>query len=285
MTRVLLTGAGGMLGRELSRELADFDVSAATRDSLDIRRADDVDQAVAGHDVVINAAAYTAVDKAEEETELAFSINAEGPRLLAQSAARHGATLIHLSTDYVFDGQSDIPYPEDTPRNPQSAYGASKAAGEEAVLEEHEAGTVLLRTAWLYGFGGSHFPGSMLQIADRQETLSVVTDQIGQPTWSRDLARWIRLLIENRVEAGIFHGTNAGQTSWWDFARLIFQKAGLDPKRVQPTTSDEFVRPAARPSWSVLGHSRWAEIGLPTPRPWNEAFDEAFPALFPEYAQ
>lgn len=285
MTRVLLTGAGGMLGRELARQLADLDLTSTTKETLDITRAEDVDQAVSNVDVVVNTAAYTAVDKAENEKELAFSINADGPRLLARAAAHHGATLIHLSTDYVFDGESTDPYSEDTPRRPQSAYGASKAVGEEAILEEHEDGTILVRTAWLYGSGGSHFPGAMLRLADTEDTISVVTDQIGQPTWSRDLAHWIRLLIDNRISSGIFHGTNAGQTSWWDFARVIFEKAGHDPDRVLPTTSEDFVRPATRPSWSVLGHSNWNANRLPAPRAWDEAFDEAFPILFPETHQ
>ncbi len=283
MTRVLLTGAGGMLGRDLATALDYLDLTAATKHDLDITDQDQVTQAVTGHDVVVNAAAYTAVDKAEQEPERAFSINAEGPRLLARAAATHGATLIHLSTDYVFDGKATTPYSEDTPLNPQSAYGQSKAAGEEAVLAEHPDGAVIVRTAWLYGEGGSHFPGSMLRVADSHNTVSVVTDQIGQPTWSRDLAGWIRNLIDARVPSGIFHGTNAGETSWWDFARVIFHRAGLDPERVLPTTSDHFVRPATRPAWSVLGHNKWTDVGLATPRAWTDAFDEAFPALFPEH--
>ena len=282
MTRVLLTGAGGMLGRDVATALADLNLTATTKTVLDITNHDQVNEAVLGHDIVVNAAAYTAVDKAEEEPERAFSINAEGPRLLARAAARHGATLIHLSTDYVFDGQATTPYPEDAPRKPQSAYGRSKAVGEEAALEEHPDGTVIVRTAWLYGQGGSHFPGSMLRLAESHETVSVVTDQIGQPTWSRDLAGWIRELIDAHVSSGIFHGTNAGETSWWDFARVIFIKAGLDPERVVPTTSDHFVRPATRPAWSVLGHKNWAHAGIAPPRAWTEAFDEAFPIVFPE---
>lgn len=285
MTRVLLTGAGGMLGRELVHQLAGFDLTPTTKDSLDITRAEDVDEAVSAADVVVNAAAYTAVDKAEEETDLAFLINSDGPRLLARAAARHRATLIHISTDYVFGGTSNTPYPEDAPRDSQSAYGASKAAGEEAALEEHEGGTVLVRTAWLYGAGGTHFPGTLLRLAETHDTISVVTDQIGQPTWSRDLAQSIRLLIDNRISSGIFHGTNAGQTSWWDFARVIFDKAGLDRDRILPTTSDEFVRPATRPFWSVLGHNNWEVVGLAAPRAWGEAFDEAFPLLFPEHSR
>lgn len=271
-----------MLGRELSRQLADLDLTATAKHNLDITDHDQVDQAVTGHDIVVNAAAYTAVDKAEEEPELAFSINAEGPRLLAQAASKHSATLIHLSTDYVFDGLGTTPYPEYTPRSPQSAYGRSKAAGEEAVLTEHPDGTVIVRTAWLYGQGGSHFPGSMLRLAESHDTVSVVTDQIGQPTWSGDLAGWIRNLIDARVASGIFHGTNAGEASWWDFARVIFLKAGLDPERVLSTTSEHFIRPATRPAWSVLGHERWADVGLAVPRTWTDAFDEAFPILFPE---
>ena len=281
MTRILLTGSAGMLGRDLVDVLGDHDVTAATRHTLDITHPDAVDEAVAAHDVIINAAAYTAVDQAESERDLAFAINAEGPRNLARAAHRHGTRLIHVSTDYVFDGIASVPYPENTPRNPQSVYGASKAAGEDAIEAEHPEASVIIRTAWLYGQHGSHFPGTMLRLADTHDTLSVVTDQIGQPTWSLDLAHMIRTLLESGISHGVFHGTNSGQTSWFDFAQQIFATAGLDPNRVTPTTSDAFPRPAKRPAWSVLGHDAWDQVGLPGPRPWAQAWAEAFPVCFP----
>lgn len=285
MTRILLTGAGGMLGHDLVEVLRDYPLTATTRTQLDITRWDQVSQAVSAHDVVINAAAYTAVDDAETHRDLAFAINAEGPRHLARAAHQSGATLIHISTDYVFNGHAHTPYSEDTPLDPQSAYGESKAAGEQAVWDENPDGSIIVRTAWLYGAHGSHFPATMLKAAQTRETLDVVTDQIGQPTWSHDLAGMIRSLVDAQVSSGIFHGTNGGHTSWFDFARRIFLTAGLDPERITPTTSEAFVRPAPRPAWSVLGHDAWSREGLPIPRSWEDAWDEAFPECCPEYAR
>jgi dTDP-4-dehydrorhamnose reductase len=280
MTRILLTGAGGMLGHDLVSVLGTHDVTALTRAELDITDRESVDAAVTGRDVVINAAAYTKVDDAESHRDEAFAINAEGTRNLARSARAQGATLMQLSTDYVFDGQASTPYPEDTPLNPVSVYGQSKAEGERAALAEHPDGTVIVRTAWLYGEHGPNFPATMLRLSQERDTISVVTDQIGQPTWTHDLAGWIASLIEANVHSGIFHGTNSGHTSWFDFARAVFAIAGLDPERIQPTTSESFVRPAPRPSWSVLGHENWSSVGLPHPRPWQEALPEAFPSCF-----
>jgi len=280
MTKILLTGSQGMLGCDLTEVLAGHELTAAPRSSLDITDFEQVREAVAGIDVVVNAAAYTDVDGAESHSELAFSINAEGPRNLARACREHGARLIQVSTDYVFDGAASQRYAENAPRNPVSIYGRSKAAGEEAVLEEHSEGSLIVRTAWLYGEHGSSFPATMLKLAGARDTIEVVTDQVGQPTWTMDLARQIRLLIEHGVGRGIFHGTNSGQTSWFDFARSIFLHAGLDPERIQPTTSEAFPRPAARPHWSVLGHDAWAEVGIDAPRNWQEALDEAFPRCF-----
>lgn len=284
MTRILLTGAGGMLGHDLQAVLADCDLTAMTRVDLDITDQDAVNQAVTGHDVVVNAAAYTQVDQAEAEPENALHINAEGPATLARACATHQVRLIHLSTDYVFDGSATTPYPEDTARNPQSVYGRTKAFGEEAVQEIYPEGSLIIRTAWLYGKHGKHFPGTMLELSKTHDTLSVVTDQIGQPTWSRDLAQMIRTLIDSDIRSGVFHGTNSGRTSWCDFAKEVFRLAGLDPERIRPTTSDAFVRPAPRPPWSVLGHDAWNAAGLESPRPWQDALHEAFATLFPGFA-
>ena len=280
MTRILLTGAGGMLGHDLVAIFSDADLEARTREELDITDAEAVARAVEGVDVVINAAAYTKVDDAETERELAFAINADGPRNLARACKTYGARLIHVSTDYVFDGNAATPYPEHTPRNPVSVYGQSKAAGEEAIETEHPDGSIIIRTAWLYGQHGPNFPRTMLRLSQSHDSVKVVTDQVGQPTWTRDLAEWIRLLVDSDIQSGVFHGTNSGQTSWFDFAREVYRLGGLDPERIQPTTSDEFPRPAPRPAWSVLGHDEWKKTGLPEPRDWREALTEAFPICF-----
>jgi dTDP-4-dehydrorhamnose reductase len=274
MTRYLIAGAGGMLGHDLRDALDGRDVVALTRADLDVTDPEAVAAAVTGVDVVINAAAYTDVDGAEGDEAAAFAINATGAGLLADAAAATGARLVHVSTDYVFAGDATTPYAEDTPRAPLGAYGRTKAAGEQLVLK-HPASTVV-RTAWLYGAHGRNFARTMLRLAAERDTVSVVTDQVGQPTWSHDLADAIVRLVDAGAPAGVYHGTNAGQASWFDFARAIFAEAGLDPERVRPTDSAAFVRPAPRPAYSVLGHDRWAAVGLPAPRPWREALHSAF---------
>jgi dTDP-4-dehydrorhamnose reductase len=280
MTRVVITGGGGMLGRDLAHVFADLNPVVLDRSQLDITDEQAVREALFPGDTVINAAAYTQVDRAEEEPDLAMSINGQGPRHLAQALKDLGGTLIQVSTDYVFDGAATVPYAEDFPRHPVSAYGRSKAAGEEVVLEILPGRSIIVRTAWLYGEHGNSFPKTMLALANTRETVSVVSDQVGQPTWTQDLALQIRHLVEAGVSSGIFHGTNSGQTSWWNFARAIFAHAGLDPERVLETTSAEFVRPAPRPAWSVLGHDAWKRVGIPPMRPWEEAFAEAYPICF-----
>ena len=269
MTRYLVAGAGGMLGTDLLDVLAGRDVTALTRAELDVTDADAVRAAVPGHDVVINATAYTAVDAAESDEAAAFAVNAEGAGHLAAAAAATGARFVQISTDYVFDGTATTPYAEDAPRAPLGAYGRTKAAGEVAVLAH--PGVYLVRTAWLYGAHGSSFPKTMLKLAAERETLSVVDDQVGQPTWSRDLAEAIVRLLDAEAPFGVYHGTNSGETTWFGFARSVFDEAGLDPARVLPTDSTAFVRPAPRPAYSVLGHDAWRRVGLPEMRPWRDA--------------
>ncbi len=280
MTQIAVIGSGGMLGWDLMKvfqqESPDTSLQGFTKADLDITDSNAVGDALQGFDTVINAAAYTKVDDAETNEGLAFAINADGARNIAQACKNYGQRLIHVSTDYVFDGRATTPYPEDQPHNPISAYGRSKAAGEDAVLEENPDQTVIIRTAWLYGQAGANFVTTMLRLATEHETVSVVRDQIGQPTWSRDLADMIRSITLAPIRKGIFHGTNKGHTSWFDFAQVIFAYAGLDPSRVQPTTSEFFVRPAPRPAWSVLGHKNWGSHNLPAPRGWQEAFADAW---------
>ncbi|WP_198170625.1 dTDP-4-dehydrorhamnose reductase [Actinoplanes awajinensis] len=274
--RWLITGAGGMLGQDLQtvlRASGESDVVAATRADLDITSGKAVADAVDGTDVVINAAAWTDVDGAEAAEEAATAINGHGVRNLAEAA---GKRLIHISTDYVFDGAATSPYPEDAARAPLNAYGRGKAVGEEAVLA---AGGFVVRTAWLYGEHGPNFVRTMLRLAAERDTLDVVDDQQGPPTWSYALAQQLVALARAGAAPGVYHGTAAGSTTWFGLAQATFAEAGLDPSRVRPTTSDRFVRPAPRPSYSVLGHARWAGSGV-TPLPdWRTSLSEAMPAL------
>lgn len=275
MTRFLITGAAGMLGRDLQSALDGRDVTALGRADLDITDADAVDAAVAGHDVVINSAAYTKVDDAETHEADAAAVNATGPELLAAAAVRHGAKLVTISTDYVFDGNGTAPYAEDAPTDPLNAYGRTKADGEAAVRRIAPDSSWIVRTAWIYGAHGPNFAATMLRLAATHDTVSVVTDQVGQPTWTGDLAARIVELVDSDAPAGIYHGTNSGQGSWYDFTKAIFAENGLDPERVLPTDSAAFVRPAPRPAYSVLGHDGWSRAGLAPMRDWREALHAA----------
>ncbi|MFE6257008.1 dTDP-4-dehydrorhamnose reductase [Agromyces sp. NPDC057865] len=273
--RYLITGASGMLGRDLQAALAGREVTALGRADLDVTDAAAVAAAVRGHDVVLNCAAYTKVDDAETHEAEAYAANATGPANLAAACAGLGARLVTISTDYVFDGRATTPYAEDLPRDPINAYGRTKAAGEELALEVHPAGTYVVRTAWLYGEHGPNFARTMLQLAASRETWSVVDDQLGQPTWTADLAAQLVAMLDADAPAGIYHGTNSGQATWFEFARAVLEDSGLDPERITPTDSSAFVRPAPRPSYSVLGHDAWAAAGLAPMRPWREALADA----------
>ncbi|GAA0450335.1 dTDP-4-dehydrorhamnose reductase [Paractinoplanes deccanensis] len=271
--RWLITGAGGMLGRDLVTVLSGADVVALTRAELDITDRAAVEAAVEGVDVVVNAAAWTDVDGAETAEEAATAINGHG---VANLAAAAGKRLIHISTDYVFEGTATTPYPEDAPTAPVNAYGRSKAVGERAVLA---AGGYVVRTAWLYGQHGTNFVRTMLRLAATRDTVDVVDDQTGPPTWSYALARQLAALARSSAAPGIYHGTAAGSTTWFGLARAVFAEAGLDPSRVRPTTSDRFVRPARRPAYSVLGHNRWSETGIAPLPDWRPMLKEAMPSL------
>jgi dTDP-4-dehydrorhamnose reductase len=273
--KVLITGAGGMLGHDLVAALANHDVTALTRSELDVTNLDAVVAAAAGQDVVINSAAYTRVDDAETDEATAHLINAVGAGNLATAAAAAGAILVQISTDYVFNGAATTAYLEDTPLDPVSAYGRTKGDGETLVRENNGERSYIVRTAWLYGEHGNSFPRTMLKLAASRPTVSVVADQVGQPTWTKDLAAQIVTLVESGAPFGTYHGTNSGQTSWHGFASAVFTEAGLDPARVEPVDSSQFVRPAPRPAFSVLGHDGWAAAGLSPMRPWDEALAEA----------
>jgi len=288
--RLVVVGAGGQLGTEL-RGIAPLhpaisDVVALTERDLDITNADAVRGVIAreaeaaaetaGGLVIANAAAWTNVDAAEESEAAAFAVNATAPALLAAAAAQHNALLLHVSTDYVFAGDrvGGPPYRVADEPNPATAYGRTKLAGELAVRSLHAAGGHVVRTAWVYG-PGNNFVRTMARLATQRDTVDVVDDQRGSPTWARDLAAGLLTLAAIRPPANTWHLTGAGDTTWYGLAREVFRLTGHDPDRVKPTTTDKFPRPAPRPAYSVLDGSAWIDAGLPEPRPWLESLTEA----------
>jgi dTDP-4-dehydrorhamnose reductase len=280
--RWLITGAGGMLGTDVVAvldALAGEDVVAADRTRLDVTDLAAVRAAVAGVDVVINAAAWTDVDGAEAAEDSAYAVNATGAGNLAIAAGDAGARLVHVSTDYVFAGTADAPYAEDAPLAPRSAYGRTKAAGEQAVRALLPERSLIVRTAWVYGAHGGNFVRTMARLAGEREHVDVVDDQTGAPTWSRELAGLLVELVRRGAPAGIYHGTSGGATTWCGLARAVFEELGLDPSRVRPTTTDRFPRPAARPAYSVLGHDALRAAGIEPLGDWREMLHRAAPAV------
>jgi len=273
--RWLVTGAGGMLGTDLVAVLAaaGHRVTAAPRRELDVCDAGALAAAVPGHDVVVNAAAYTDVDGAEADAARAMAVNGDAAGHVAAACRTAGALLLQVSTDYVLSGTATVPYPEDAPGEPLNAYGRSKLAGERAVLEGLPGAGYVVRTAWLYGEHGRSFVATMLRLAARGEPVDVVDDARGQPTWTRPLAAGLAELgdaaLAGRAAPGVYHATAAGEATWCELARTVFALAGHDPARVRPTTGDRYPRPARRPAYSVLGGERWAAAGLTPLAPWT----------------
>ncbi len=278
--QILLTGKDGQLGQELYPLLSSLgNVVAVGRDTCDLANPEAIRQVVdqTQPNLIINAAAYTAVDKAESEPELAIAINGTAPGILAAEAQRLGATLIHVSTDYVFDGQNNTPYLETDKTHPLGMYGQSKLAGEQAIIAT-DAHFVILRTAWVYGVGGKgNFVKTMLRLAGVKEELGIVIDQIGSPTWTGDLAQAIVQLIPrlNSETYGIYHYTNSGVTSWYDFAVAIFEEAQtlgipLKIQQVKPITTAEYPTPAQRPAYSVLSNRKISDVLGNYPPHWRQ---------------
>ncbi|MCX5296485.1 dTDP-4-dehydrorhamnose reductase [Streptomyces sp. NBC_00193] len=274
--RWVVTGAAGMLGQDVLAVLKDAGIAATGlgRTDLDITDPAAVRAAVEGAAVVVNCAAWTDVDGAESAEEAATAVNGTGVRVLAEACAAAGARLLHVSTDYVLPGDAEQPYAEDSATGPVNAYGRSKLVGEQAVAELLPQHGYVVRTAWLYGEHGPNFVATMLKLAAQRDTLDVVDDQHGQPTWSYALAgRLVELgqaALAGRAPGGVYHGTASGRTTWFGLARETYRLSGLDPERIRPTDSSAFVRPAVRPAFSVLAHDRWAEAGLPPLADWSE---------------
>ncbi|MDK8782747.1 dTDP-4-dehydrorhamnose reductase, partial [Actinotignum timonense] len=257
-------------------------VLAVDKSELDITDPAAVAHLVDKVDVVVNVAAHTAVDKAESEEAAAFTINATGPQILARRTAQIGAKLVQVSTDYVFSGDAVDPYEENDVMNPKGAYGRTKAAGEWAVRAETED-YYIVRTAWLYGAQGNCFPKTMARLASERDALSVVTDEVGQPTWTVDLADLIYRMVEANIPSGTYHGTSSGKTNWWNFTREIVSTLGKDPAMVGETTAAAFNRPAPRPHFSVLSHGALRRAGIEPIGDWKERWEAAAPSVLAEY--
>ncbi|WP_406688798.1 dTDP-4-dehydrorhamnose reductase [Saccharopolyspora sp. ID03-671] len=294
MTRlaVLVPGGKGQVGSELSAILASRRgtlVHAPGSAELDITDREEVRDAVEAfaeaardtdlHPVVINTAAYTAVDAAESDPDGAHQVNVAGPAALAEACRDSDLPLLHVSTDYVFPGDADRPYEPTDDTGPRTVYGRTKLDGEQAVLDSG-ARAWIVRTAWVYGAHGGNFVKTMARLAAQRDELSVVDDQIGSPTWAADLAAGLLELAEP-VATGlgpsqrVLHCTNTGSTSWFEFARAIFTELGLDPRRVNPCTTADYPTKTPRPAYSVLSGDAWHDAGLTPLRPWHEALHQA----------
>ena len=288
--RVLVTGAGGQVGAEVARELGGFaEVVAHGRSTLDLALPDQIAARIreARPDVIVNAAAYTAVDRAETEEALAHAVNGVAPGIIAAEARRAGALLVHFSTDYVFDGTAQRPYVESDVVNPLGVYGRSKLAGEEAVAASGCA-HVTLRTSWVYGARGKNFMLTMLRLAASHPELRVVNDQRGAPTSSTQLARAVRAILARgdgaREASGLYHASAGGETTWFEFAREIFalrarSDSGFVAPRLAPITTAQYPLPARRPAYSVLSNEKLGRVlGVRIPA-WREGLEEALSAL------
>ncbi len=296
MKRILLTGITGQLGQELKQTLASLgEVIGVDHQTMDLAQPERIRQVISEikPDLIVNGAAYTAVDKAESETELANTINGTAPTIIAEEVQRLGSALIQVSTDYVFDGRENTPYTEEDPPNPINAYGQSKLLGEEGVQKTCER-HLILRTAWVYGTKGKgNFVKTMLKLGAEREELRVVVDQVGTPSWTRDIAGAIAQLgqqitleqAEKPTLTGVYHFTNSGVASWYDFAVAIFEEAQqlgfpLKVQRIVPITTSEYPTPAQRPAYSVLSTKKISTI-LETHTPhWRESLRRMLKQLY-----
>ena len=279
----LVLGGDGQLGQSLQRSLESCNLlfTALSRRDVDITKMHEVSAAVKdlSPTVIVNAAAWTAVDAAEDDEDGAYNVNCLGAGRVAVVAAAHAATLVHVSTDYVFSGSSTTPFREDDEPAPVGAYGRTKLAGEHAVRHAHPDGSLIVRTAWLYSQFGHNFAKTMARKAKALQPVRVVNDQCGQPTLATDLAGHIIDLVAKKAPAGTYHGTNTGECTWFDFASEIFRLMGSDMSLVSAVPSTEYPTRASRPSYSVLAHGNTERVGIAPMRPWLEALTEAIPHI------
>lgn len=270
---IVVTGANGQLGKELALWQTDWaDIIGLGRHELDITNSNQCKALLERYrpDIVIHCAAYTAVDKAESEPDEAFLVNEQGTRIVAEAAAAIGTKFCYISTDYVFDGTGSMPYKESDEPNPRTVYGMSKLAGERAVQQSSER-YFIVRTSWVFGQYGNNFVKTILKLAEDRDQLTVVSDQIGSPTYTYDLAAFLLELVRTD-RYGIYHASNTGVCSWFDFALAIFEESGQQHKiKVAPCTTADFPRPAPRPAYSVMQHGAIESKGLKDLRHWREA--------------
>lgn len=284
MTRLLITGSRGQLGSTLKHLLSernDIEACFTCSDGLDITRQSDWETAISEFrpEFIINCAAYTAVDKAEDHEREALAVNCEAVRIMAEAAARHDCKIIHISTDYVFDGDSHTPLKEDDPTAPYTAYGRTKLAGEEALRRILPHGSVILRTAWLYSPYGHNFVKTMLRLASEHKNINVVADQIGSPTSALTLARAVMTVVDHQQWLpGIYHVTDAGVASWYDLAVATLRMAGKDC-HVTPVTTAQYPTPALRPYYSLLAKEKFTStFGIALPH-WQESLKNCLEEL------
>lgn len=278
----LIAGGRGMLAQDVGAELDARGIAYDNpdRDRLDITDPSEIARFLDDFqpDLVVNCAAYTAVDAAEADEGAAFMLNAVAPQLLARATAARGIPLVQVSTDYVFSGTGDRPYPEGAVLSPLGAYGRTKAAGEWAVRTENPQHYVV-RTAWLYGAGGPCFPKTIAAVLRRNGGAEVVDDQFGQPTWTKDVARIIADLVQDEAPFGTYHATSSGKTSWYGFTEAIAETIGMPKSAVNPVSTEAFARPAPRPQWSVLGHTALVEAGITPVGDWQDRWNQAAPSV------
>lgn len=279
----LITGARGQLGSCLIDELknTDHEFLGLSRMQLDICINSNIDNWLDDFepDVVVNTAAYTDVNKAELEAEKAFMINSTGVGLLARKTHERGAKFLHFSTDYVFSGEADFPWKANSVVAPQSVYGSSKAKGEQVALNMNPE-SLIIRTSWLYSKYSNNFLKRMASIALTEvRSIEVICDQIGQPTWARDVAALSVKAIEKKSISGLIHASNSGEVSWYEYAKTIFEFCGADPARVKPIKSEKFSSLAKRPKYSVMDNSDWKQHNLKPLGPWRESLENAIPEV------
>jgi dTDP-4-dehydrorhamnose reductase len=279
----LILGGEGQLGLSLQLILSQANIPfrAVGRDALDISNRNECIQVIneLKPSVVVNCAAWTAVDLAEDHEEEAFDINCNGSRNVAIACRESIATLVHISTDYVFSGVSDTPYETDSPIAPTSAYGRSKLCGEQAVQQELPQRSYIFRTAWLYSQFRGNFVKTMVRKALTNSPVRVVSDQLGQPTVATDLAQHIVHVVESNAPFGIFHGTNSGQASWFELTKEIYSFLKVDTSLVTPVPTSEYPTRAVRPQYSVLSHNHTTDLGLQEMNDWKTALTTALPAI------